>query len=86
MKLIQTRCENELIATQHLNKASSEPHFITRADLDGLVRDLNPPKSQEEILALRLKGRNFLQQDPKLCYFLNRQDEFKILFNHKNIV
>jgi hypothetical protein len=37
-------------------KKSSEPHFITRADLNVLVRDLNLSKSQDEILALRLKG------------------------------
>ena len=67
-----------------LNKASSEPHFITRADLNVLVRDLNLSKSQDEILALRLKGWTFLQQDTKLCYFLNRQDELKMSFNHKN--
>jgi hypothetical protein len=41
-------------------------------------------KCHDEILALRLKWWTFLQQDTKLCYFLNRQDELKILFNHKN--
>jgi hypothetical protein len=38
-----------------LNKASSEPHFIIRADLNVFVRDLNLSKCHDEILALRLK-------------------------------
>ena len=70
--------------TQHLNKVSSELHFITRADLNVLVRNLNLFKSQDEISALRLKGWTFLQQNTKFCYFLNPQDKLKILFNHKN--
>jgi len=53
---IRTKWEKELIVTQYLKKTSSEPHFITRADLNVLVRDLNLSKSQDEILALRLKG------------------------------
>jgi len=61
MKFIHTRWEKELIVTQHLNKVSSELHFITRVDLYVLVRDLNLSKSQGQILALRLKGRTFLQ-------------------------
>lgn len=81
---IRTKWEKELIVTQYLKKTSSEPHFITRADLNVLVRDLNLSKSQDEILALRLKGWDCLQQDSKLCYFFNRQDELKILFNQKS--
>jgi hypothetical protein len=57
--------------------SSSEPHLLTQGDLNDLVRDLNLSTKEAEILASRLKGWNLLQQDTKVCFFRNRQDEFK---------
>ena len=36
--------------------SSSEPHLLTEGDLNDIVRDLNLPKKQAEILGSRLKG------------------------------
>ena len=61
MKFIQTKWENELTVIQHWSIPKN--YFITEAHINDLVLDLNLSKSQTEILASRLKGCNFLQQD-----------------------
>jgi hypothetical protein len=48
------------------------------------VLDLNLSKSQAEILASRLKGCNFLQQDTAICYCHNSKDETKHFFTKGN--
>ncbi|UYV71963.1 hypothetical protein LAZ67_9001368 [Cordylochernes scorpioides] len=45
--------------------ASSEPHLLTKGDLNDLVRDLDLSKKQSELLGSRLKGWNLLHEDTK---------------------
>jgi hypothetical protein len=60
-----------------------EPHLLTQGDLNDLVRDLILSKKQSELLGSRLKEWNLLHINTKLCFFRNRQDEFKFLFSRK---
>jgi hypothetical protein len=65
--------------------SSSEPHLLTQGDLNDLVHDFNCSKKKEaEILAARSKGWNLLQQDTKVCFLRNRQDEFKHFLSQEN--
>jgi hypothetical protein len=84
MKFIQTRWENKLTVIQHLDILKN--HFITQADLNDLVLDLNQSKSQAEISASRLKGCNPFQQDITICYYHNCQDEMKHFFTKEKVV
>jgi hypothetical protein len=59
-------------------------YFITHADLNYFVLDLKLSKSLAEILALRLKGCNLLQQDTTICCCHNRMDELTHFFTKKN--
>jgi hypothetical protein len=53
--------------------ASNEPHLISQSELNDLVRDLNLPKSQAELLGSRLQGWNLLQKSTNTSIFRYRQ-------------
>lgn len=59
---------------------STEPHRISQAELNDLVRDLHLAKSQSELLASRLKGWNLLQGDVNITFFRKRQKELTQFF------
>jgi hypothetical protein len=71
--------------THEASCSSSEPHLLTKGDLNDLVRHLNLSKKEGEILASRLKGWNLLQHCTKVRSFRNRQDDFKC-FSPKKII
>jgi hypothetical protein len=73
--------DNEDSTTDEASCSSSEPHLLTQWDLNDLVRDLNLSKKR---LTSWLKGWNLLQQGTKVCFFRNRQDEFKSFFYQEN--
>ena len=54
--------------------SSNEPHLLTQGHINDIVRDLNLPKKQAEILDFRLKGWNLLLQDIKVCFYCGRQE------------
>lgn len=62
---------------------STQPHLISRAELNDLIRDLNLSKSQSELLASRLKGWNLLQSDVNITFFRKRHIELTQYFLQK---
>jgi len=66
--------------------SSFEWHIFKQGDLNDLVRDLNLFKKQAEILGFRVKGWYFLHQDIEICFFHNRQNEFKEFFFLKKMI
>ena len=64
--------------------SSSEPHLLRQGDLNDLVRDLNLSQKQAEPSGSRLKGWNLLLHDTEICFFRNRQNEFKENFFQEN--
>ena len=57
--------------------SSSEPHLLTQADLNYLLRDFNLFKKLAELLRSRLKVWNLLYPDIEMHFFRNRQNELK---------
>ena len=57
--------------------SSNEPHLLTQADLNDIVRDLKLSKKQAELLGSRVKGWNLLREDIKVCFYRGRHEEFK---------
>jgi hypothetical protein len=51
---------------------------------DDLVRDLNLSKREAEILGSRLQRWNLLHQDNEICFFRNRQNDFREFFSQEN--
>ena len=58
------------------HECSSEPNRFNQDDLSDLIRDLNLPKECAELLASRLKERNFLQAKTNATFYRNREDNF----------
>ena len=58
------------------HECSIEPNRFNQDDLSDLVRDLNLPKESAELLASRLKGRNFLQAKTNVTFYRNREGNF----------
>jgi hypothetical protein len=63
---------------------SNEPHFITQAELNDLVRDLNLSKRQAELLGSRLQGWNLLTPGTKVTSYRYRQEELIRFFNKED--
>ena len=66
--------------------SSSEPHLLTRRDLNNIVRDLNLSKKQAELLGSGLKGWDLLHQDIKVCFNCGHHAEFKDFFSLEDSV
>jgi len=64
--------------------SSSQFNLLRKGDFNDLVRDLNLPKTEAELLGSRLKGWNLFHQDNEIYFFCNRQKEFKELFSQEN--
>ena len=68
--------------------SSSESHLLTQEDLNDLVREFVFKKKKKEKKKVnsgsRLKGCNLLHQDCEICFFCNRQNEFKECFSQEN--
>src|ERR1043165_5708572 len=63
------------------NSSTEEPHLITQADLNDLVRDLDLPKSKAQLLGSRLQQWNLLEKGTKLSFFRKRQSQFSSYFS-----
>ena len=57
---------------------------LTQGDLNNLVHDLNLSIKQAEVSGFCRKGWNLLHQDTEICFFHNRQNEFKEFFSQEN--
>ena len=55
---------------------TSEPNRLNQDDLSDLIHDLNLPKESAELLASRLKERNFLQAKTNATLYRNREANF----------
>ena len=55
---------------------TSEPNRLNQDDLSDLIHDLNLPKESAELLASRLKERNFLQAKTNVTFYRSREDNF----------
>ena len=53
-----------------------EPNRVNQDDLGDLIRDLDLPKESAELLASRLKERNFLQAKTNVTFYRNREANF----------
>jgi len=62
----------------HLNSLNYEKGIF-----DDLVRDLNLSKKEAELLGFRLQGWNLLLRDTEICFFRNRQNEFREFFSQE---
>jgi len=60
---------------------SNEPYLLTQGELNDAVHDTNLSKKQAELLGSRLKGRNLLRQDTKVCFYRGHHEEFKDFFS-----
>ena len=58
------------------HECSSEPNRFNQDDLSDLIRDSNLPKKSAELLASRLKERNFLQAKTYVTFYRNREANF----------
>ena len=58
------------------HECSSEPNRFNQDDLSDLIRDLNLPKESAELLASRIKERNFLQAKTNITFYRNREAKF----------
>ena len=58
------------------HECSSEPNRFNQDDLSDLIRDSNLPKKYAELLASRLKERNFLQAKTYVTFYRNREANF----------
>ena len=63
------------------NSSTEEPHLITQADLNDLVRDLDLPKSKAQLLGSRLQQWNLLEKGTKVSFFRKRQSQFSSYFS-----
>jgi hypothetical protein len=59
---------------------SSDPHLISQAELNDLVRDLGLSKSQAELLGSRLQGWNLLSAGTKTSVFRSRHEDLTQYF------
>ena len=58
------------------NDNDNEPNRFNQDDLSDLIRDLNLPKESTELLASRLKERNFLRAKTNVTFYRNREGNF----------
>ena len=65
------RCEEFIGFSQ-----SDEPELFTQAELNELVSELDPPKSSAELLGTRLKEKNLLTPETKVCFYRYREKGF----------
>jgi hypothetical protein len=59
------------------NNMDCDPHLLTQWDPNDIVRDLNLPKKEADILGSRLKGCNLLHQGTEVCFYSARHEEFQ---------
>ena len=59
---------------------SSKPNRFNQDDLSDLIRDLNLLRESAELLASRLKERNFLQAKTNVTFYRNREANFLLYF------
>ena len=61
---------------EYVPEDTLNPQFLSKSDLNDLVRDLKLTKQQSENLASRLKEFNLLQKNVSASYYRKRSDEF----------
>lgn len=63
---------------------NENPKLLTQAELNDLVRDLELTKEKSELLASRLKERNFLVEDVSSTYFRDRHMPYGHYYTMEN--
>lgn len=58
----------------------TEPQVFTQEELNDLVRDLSLPKEKAELLAARLKEKNLVDKDVRVCSYRQRNLALKNFF------
>lgn len=72
--------EKETSSSLEYSSTNDDPILFDQCDLDDLIRDLNLPKDSSELLASRLKERNFLLPGTKITAYRKRDEMFKQFF------
>ena len=65
---------------EYLPEKNAYPKRFNQQDLNDLIRDLSLPKDKAELLASRLKERNMLKDDVRVCHFRIRNHNLKTYF------
>lgn len=65
---------------EYLPEKITYPKLFNQHDLNDLIRDLSLPKDKAELLASRLKERNMLKDDVRVCHFRIRNQNLKTYF------
>ena len=58
-----------------------QPHLITQAELNDLVRDLDLPKFKDQFLGSRLQQLNFLEKGESVVLEEETVEHCKVLFD-----
>nr|CAH7733771.1 unnamed protein product [Callosobruchus chinensis] len=66
------------------DSVSRQPHLLTQAELDDLIRDLELPKTKSQLLGSRLQQWNLLEKGVKISSYRTRQSSLKSLFSEDN--
>jgi len=66
----------------YLPSTGSFNHKITKGELNDLIRDLEVPKNEAELLASRLQQWNLLHHSAKVTTFRTRNQEFEQFFKN----
>nr|CAH7753306.1 unnamed protein product [Callosobruchus chinensis] len=66
------------------DSVSRQPHLLTQAELDDLIRDLQLPRTKSQLLGSRLQQWNLLEKGVKVSSYRTRQSSLKSLFSEDN--
>lgn len=61
---------------QPSSSSTTDPHLITKEELNDLVRDLDLPKDKAEVLGSRLRQWNLLAADVRISQFRSRHKRY----------
>lgn len=68
------------------SSSTTDPHLITKEELNDLVRDLDLPKDKAEVLGSRLRQWNLLASDVRISEFRSRHKQYDQFYKKENSI